>query len=118
MGDILRSGAGLAGSLLSLFNQKVKFINMILTDQVTVTVNSFFSVTVNSFAIKGMERKMKLVSFYIDAADAASWLSDTNLSQRKLSWSISFRRSERAAPSPQHWLITHTPSQHCISEAL
>ena len=76
MGDILRSGAGLAGSLLSLFNQKVKFINMILTDQVTVTVNSF--------AIKGMEREMKLVSFYIDAADAASWLSDTNLSQRKL----------------------------------
>jgi len=33
VGDILRSGAGLAGSLLSLFNQKVKFINMILTDQ-------------------------------------------------------------------------------------
>ena len=81
MGDILRSGAGLAGSLLSLFNQKVKFINMILTDQVTVTVNSFFSVTVNSFAIKGMEREMKLVSFYIDAAN---WLSATNWSQGKL----------------------------------
>ena len=34
VGDIIRAGSGLAGSLLSLFNQKVKFINMLLNDQV------------------------------------------------------------------------------------
>jgi len=33
VGDIIRAGSGLAGSLLSLFNQKVKFINMLLNDQ-------------------------------------------------------------------------------------
>ena len=35
LGDIIKSGSGLVGSLLGLLNQKVKFINMILTDQVT-----------------------------------------------------------------------------------
>lgn len=42
IGDILRSGAGLAGSLFSLFNSKVKFINMLLTDKVMVCRTYFF----------------------------------------------------------------------------
>jgi len=50
LGDIIRSGAGLAGALLGLLNQKVKFVTSLLNDQelrdqVTNTVGAGLDLT-------------------------------------------------------------------------